>query len=102
MSDETKRIVENETWSVEGNCILSDRQYSSPQCTIPHHSPIVLYSEQNEDVLRVAACAPDALRLLEQNNGYVSDMCVCGCRYVGEPRPDTCAWMALMKKAGLR
>ena len=94
MSEETKRIVAERTWTAEDFSSLAG----------PHDQghPVAVAMAQ------VAACAPEALRLLVQAEfvfGPGGNRACPWCQKVITPadlHTDSCAWLALMKKAGLR
>lgn len=100
MSDETKRIVAEETWVSEGSkSFFRDRRsYATVRGTAAFYEPSA--------VATIAACAPEALRLLLEAGPGDGDTCRwCGATDMDqsgtEHTPD-CAWLALMRKAGLR
>lgn len=97
MSEENKRIVANETWTA--------RDFSSLAGPHDQGHPVAVAMAE------VAACAPEALRMLERlewsgNEGGwdYSACCVADCgAYPSAPKhSDSCPWLALMRKAGLR
>ncbi len=99
MSDETKRIVAEETWEAED---LNNRH--------------LVYVRVPAAAIQVAACAPEALRLLldrewvtimwekTPDGGSVGRKQICmHCpNEKHEGHTADCAWLALMKRAGLR
>ena len=93
MSDEAKRIVAEETWGISRR--IADGSYEV-SCETDNGIPVAIgYTEEEA---RIAACAPEALRMLLAR----------GCpdewhaKVVGTGCPDSCPWLALMRKAGLR
>ena len=88
MSEEAKRVVAEETWTAA----TWDRAFGSDR-----GHPIA------QAMCRVAACAPEALRLLLDVQSFEGGLCL-WCRHpsCGDEHRDDCAWDALMRKAGLR
>jgi hypothetical protein len=116
MNDITKKVLE-ETWTAEDNNVL---------CR-PHDvwavAEFFIYEEEENPAeyaeaqarARVAACAPEALRLLlwleMSGTAYGNTACCPECGggepYTADTPPHCthatdCRWIALMKKAGLR
>lgn len=100
MSDEAKRIVADQTWrSVDAG-----------------HDPVFVETtkgerfEMLEEFERIAACAPEALRMLRDREWTVSQdgdvVCsACGVQWGGKEgtkHAEHCGFDALMRKAGLR
>ncbi len=115
MDDATKKVLA-ETWRVRNapNCrdeIYCDTYRGDAPTPPPEHvgyifgneyGPGSIHEASNEVRARIAACAPEALRLLLEMEKH--DRCS-WCLSIA-PEVDghsyDCTWLALMKKAGLR
>lgn len=94
MTDEAKRIVADGTWFFDGDDVSIRPGYKL--CEI-----VYVEGDRDEARARIAACAPEALRML-MSVGQDGRCIVCGeFKELDEHTPD-CPWLAIMRKAGLR
>lgn len=119
MTDEAKRIVAEETWEAwfdlatpervevcESNRAELLRQGFLPGFVVTKDMSGTECDGQELLRARIAACAPEALRMLLDNEwaggGEPSGYCLdCGAPQSAQ-HSEHCRWMALMRKAGLR
>lgn len=98
MSDEAKRIVEAETWEADRRGrVVSSKRYRPYLCA-------TWATWATMEHATIAACAPEALRMLAKWEASRDIPCP-ECRQLDHEQPrhlDDCGWLALMKKAGLR
>ncbi len=124
MDDVTAKVLA-ETWRVRNapNCrdeIYCDTYRGDAPTPPPEHvgyifgneyGPGSIHEASNEVRARIAACAPEALRLLLANewcsftevDGHPVSSChECTANMLEPDHDPDCTWLALMKKAGLR
>ena len=94
MSDEAKRIVAEETWGISRR--IADGSYEV-SCETDNIPVAIGYTEEEA---RIAACAPEALRILNRWEAYAVDGVCPECEEV--KHDDDCALMAVLRKAGVR
>ncbi len=113
MDDVTKKVLA-ETWSATHRVVVDD----GPRCVARMASGIdLMVATKEEDeasivAIRLAACAPEALRLLLEAewaggeiarlSDYVSVCPWCRGEEFSGGHDAGCVWLALMAKAGLR
>lgn len=117
MTDEAKRIVAEETWEAwfdlatpervevcESNRAELLRQGFLPGFVVTKDMSGTECDGKELLRARIAACAPEALRMLESLEWDAEGMCpVCSKTTDREhTHRDDCPWLALMRKAGLR
>lgn len=98
MSDEAKRIVAEETWTADGISV-----HGGYPATNGNELGYFPYAHAGDDVARIAACAPEALRMLLDIQNFEGGLCL-WCRHpsCGDEHDPDCEWLALMRKAGVR
>lgn len=100
MKDEAKRIVAKETWEADGSFVI-DMHVDE------HGHDAGMVADMGTQVAAtIAACAPEALRMLLDNEwaggGEPSGYCLdCGAPQSAQ-HSEHCRWLSLMRKAGLR
>lgn len=96
--NEAKRIVVEETWEASDHIVIAGpREVASFEEVC---APETYAAGSDEARARIAACAPEALRILNRWEAYSCDgVCPECCEVTHD---EDCALMAVLLKAGLR